>query len=209
MSVIVIHELNRTIIPLRRETIGVKRPEVVRRHGGTTASRSDRAKGGVFVVCGDAVGALEEDEVGDVLVPVVRVEERILSVLLHYHRAGGDRLRRIPAEGEIDGVVRRCIEPLDAEVSVVLVDGRHPKRVRDSREVACTVVGVRGHLFTSLAISYPFQFNSAVAWAVEIPSNRRSHARKTQESYQICPGKSTGVYLWSLPIFQILARRDG
>ena len=67
----------------------------------------------------DSVRLLEEDELRDVLVPVVGVEHVVLPVLLEDERACRHRLRRIPAEHEVNGVVRRSVEALDAEITVV------------------------------------------------------------------------------------------
>ena len=68
---------------------------------------------------GDAVGLLEEDEFGDVLVAVVGVEEVVSAAALEDERSRRDRLRRIPAEHEVDCVVGSGIEPLDADVAII------------------------------------------------------------------------------------------
>ena len=68
---------------------------------------------------GDSVRLLEEYEFRDVLVPVMGVEEVVLPILLQDNRACRHRLRRIPAEHEVYGIVGSGIEPLDAKVSVV------------------------------------------------------------------------------------------
>ena len=68
---------------------------------------------------GDSVRLLEEYEFRDVLVPVMGVEEVVLPVLLEDEWACRHRLRRIPAEDEIDGIVGGSVQPLDAEIAII------------------------------------------------------------------------------------------
>ena len=109
MPMDVIYQIQIVIRILRRESERIVLAEVVRRHGRVLACRRDRAKGGVFVVSRDSVRLLEEDELRDVLVAVVGVEEVVLSVFLEDKRACRHRLRRIPAEDEVDCVVRQGV----------------------------------------------------------------------------------------------------
>ena len=119
MSIIIIHKLQCIILILRRKPKWIVLAEVVRRHGRTAGCSRHRAEGGILVVRGDSVRLLEEYEFRDVLVAVVGVEEVVLPVLLEDERACRHRLRRIPAEHEVDGVVGRPVQALDAEVAVV------------------------------------------------------------------------------------------
>ena len=68
---------------------------------------------------GDAVRLLEEDEFRDVLVPVMGVEEVVLPVLLEDKRACRHRLRRIPAEDEVYGIIVSTIQTLYADVAII------------------------------------------------------------------------------------------
>ena len=119
MSIIVVHQPQRVVGIFGRKLKRIVLTEVVGRHGGAAACRSDRAKGGVLVVRGDAACLLEEDELRDILVSVVRVEHVVLPVLLEDERAGRHRLRRVPAKHKVYRVVRRAVQPLDAEITVV------------------------------------------------------------------------------------------
>ena len=102
MPVVVVHQPQRVVGVFTGEPKRIVLAEVVRRHGCAAACNRDHAEWRVFVVSRDAVRLLEEDEFRDVLVAVVGVEEVVLPVLLEDERACRHRLRRIPAEDEVD-----------------------------------------------------------------------------------------------------------
>ena len=138
MAVVVVDKAERVVSVFAGEAERVGLGDVERREGGVGCRRGERAERGVFVVRGYAAGGLVGDKVGDVLVPAVEVEEVIGTRRpLHPQGPRRDRLGRIPAEGEVDRVVRSGIEPLDAEIAVV-----NKAMVRVSRHLTGEVFGI-------------------------------------------------------------------
>ena len=103
MSIVVIHQPKSIVGILRGEAIGVCVCNVERGEGDVGGGLRDHTEGCVLVVRGNAADRLVRDEVGNVLVAVVEVEEVVSSRdALHPERASGNRLSRIPSEGEVD-----------------------------------------------------------------------------------------------------------
>ena len=120
MTIVVVDKAERVVSVFAGEAERVGLGDVEGREGRVGCRGSDGSEWRVFVMRGNAAGGLVGDKVGDVLVPVVEVEEVIGTRRpLHPQGPRRDRLGRIPAEGEVDRVVRSGIEPLDAEIAVV------------------------------------------------------------------------------------------
>lgn len=103
MPVVVVHKTQRVVGIFATKSIGVGGGGVERREGGVSGGRRHCAEGGVLIVRGDAASRLVGYKIGDVLVSVVEVEEVVSPRdALHPERASGNRLSRIPSEGEVD-----------------------------------------------------------------------------------------------------------
>lgn len=120
MPVIIVHETQHVIGVFTAEPEWVDLGDIEGREGCVGGDSGHYTEGCELVVRGNAARRLVGNELRDVLVAVVEVEEVVSPRdALHPKRAGGDWLRRIPSEGEVNGVVGGSIEPLDAEVAVV------------------------------------------------------------------------------------------
>ena len=120
MPVVVVHQPQRVVGVLGREAEWIGIGDVKRREGCVGCRYRKFAERGVFVVCWTSARGLVGDKVGNVLVAIVEVEEVVSPRdALHPQGACGNRLGRIPSEGEVNRVVRRAVQPLDAEITVV------------------------------------------------------------------------------------------
>ena len=104
MPVVVVHQTQCVVCVFGGEAERVRFGDVERREGRVGGRGGHRAERRVLVVRRDASRLLEGDDVGDVLVPVVRVEHVVLPVLLEDERTRRNRLRRIPCNNETEGL---------------------------------------------------------------------------------------------------------
>ena len=99
MTIVVVDEAEGVVVVFGGETEGVVEMEVTGGDGGGIDNASDSSKGGVVIVCCDAIAGFEVDEFRDVLVPVKGIEEFVVAgVGYHKERARRDGFGRIPNE---------------------------------------------------------------------------------------------------------------
>ena len=104
MPVVVVHQSERVVGVFGREAERVRFGNVERREGRVGGRGGHRAERCVLVVRRDSSCLLERDDVGDVLVPVVRIEEVPSALALQDERTRRNRLRRIPCNNETEGL---------------------------------------------------------------------------------------------------------
>ena len=104
MPVVVVHQSERVVGVFGREAERVRFGNVERREGRVGGRGGHRAERCVLVVRRDSSCLLERDDVGDVLVPVVRIEEVPSALALQDERTRRHRLRRIPCDNETEGL---------------------------------------------------------------------------------------------------------
>ena len=120
MPVVVVHQPQRVVGIFRRKAVWIGLGYIERREGSVGCRYRKLAERGVFVVCWNSARGLVGHKVGNVLVAVMEVEEVVSPRdALHPQGAGCNWLGRIPSEGEVNRVVVRAVQPLDAEISIV------------------------------------------------------------------------------------------
>ena len=116
MAVVVVDEGEGVVVVFGGEAEGVFGDEVAVGDAGGGGGAGDSAKGSVVVMRGDAVLRGVVEDLRDVLVAVVRVEE------VEPQGARGDGFRRVPHKLRPHGVTLRRVQPLHAEVAIVVID---------------------------------------------------------------------------------------
>ena len=140
VAVVVVHQPQRIIGVFAREAVGVRLGDVEGGKCRVGRRGRNRTERGVLIMRGYAAGGLVGDKIRNVLVAVMEVEEVVCARgALHPQGTCHDRLGRIPTEGEVDVVVRRGIETLNAEVAVVDKAMVDVGSSRDSARPSCTV----------------------------------------------------------------------
>ena len=115
MAVVVVDESEGVVVELAREAEGVV--------GGAGAREGGGAEGGVVDVGDGGIGRADGDDIGHILVAIVKEEGGSLSILTEAERTHSDRLCRGPNELLVD--VPRTIgeKLLNAKIAVVEEDG--------------------------------------------------------------------------------------
>ena len=99
MAIIVIDKTEGIVVVFGGKAEGVFEVEVTVRDGRVVDDTGDSSKGGVVVVCSNAIARFKVNQFRDVLVPVKGVEEFVVAgVGDHKERARGHGFSRVPNE---------------------------------------------------------------------------------------------------------------
>ena len=79
MTIVVIHQAEGVVVVFRRETEGVFEMEVAVGDDRGVCGTSDSSKGGVIVVCRNAIARFKMDESRNVLIAIKGIEEFVAS----------------------------------------------------------------------------------------------------------------------------------
>ena len=101
MTIVVVDEAEGVVVIFGGESEGVVGGEGVIRDCRGGDGTGNGTKGGVVVVCSNAISRLKVDEFGHILIAVTSVEEFITCATLSKERSCRDGFSRVPNE-EID-----------------------------------------------------------------------------------------------------------
>ena len=98
MTIIVVDEAEGVVVVFGGKTERVIGGEGIVRDSGGRDGAGDGAKGGVVVVCSNAIARFKVDELRHILIAIAGVEELAVAASSGEKRTCGDGFRRVPNE---------------------------------------------------------------------------------------------------------------